>query len=1367
MNQLIPAYIQQQLAIGTRKQKEQLPKASSVFDEVWEGTVCRSSAFLKGFALNIDLSGFTKLTEDLMHEGKAGAETLSLVLNEIFEPLVALVYVHGGFIPYFAGDAFTAIFPFPQDSRHATHVLFVAQEAQRIFRDRNYRFGSNYTIGIKVGMACGEVEHGIVGKQKKAFFFRGLAIGRAAECQSRAAEGEIVIDQGAKALLRPAPSAQFEEIAPHCYLLSGYFSAAPISLPPFSQPDIDPAIAADFLPEAIINNEHPGEFRTVVTLFIAFDQLRTYQELDDFAQIVLLETHNFGGFFKEIDFGDKGGLMAVFFGAPVSYENNMARALELALLIQEKSEALRLRYPAFCFRIGISAGTAFTGIVGGKERCQYACVGNRVNLAVRIMSSAAWNEIMCDDALALANPAFRFSPKGATHYKGISEPVPVFKLLGRRLQEGKPSYAGYMVARNKELAMADTFLADPQGVLYIYGEAGIGKSRFTHELRSKLEQQQTIKWLLCPCDQILRKPFNPFLYCLRQYFRQSSDNSPSYNLALFEEVFGLLQNRLAAAANSEADQYTKELRRTKPIIAALLGLVYEDGLWEQLDARGRYQNTIAAIINILQAENHLQPLVLELEDIHWLEEDSRVLLQALFRQMEDKPLLIIATARPFDDGELPVLASDEVIKDTQIASLALRLEALAKADVEAFAQQQLAGPIHPSFLEMLLKTSNSNPFYIEQLIAYFKENKLLINDHGAWNLKDENIQLSNSITAILTARIDRLSELVKETVKAAAVIGREFDLPVLTEVLCQGSVFRKAKRNTPSLLKEQVALAEQGQIWSAVNELRYIFRHSLMREAAYSMQLTTQLQQLHAQIAGAIEKIYAQSLGEHYIDLVFHHEQAGNAEKTISYLHKAADYARANFQNQQALDFYDRLLAKLAPEKEGTDTLKILLRKANVLELVGQWETAQQTYEQAQDLAKKSKDIILLGRANSQLGNVLTLRGRYDEAMQYLQIAASLFDSIDDMMGLAKVNSYLGNLFFRRARYDDAERYYKKALEAGIGESGTTSSAQTLSFLGLTYMNKGQYDTAIALILKQIPLHEDNNNHMGLASLHTNLGIVYFESGQYMAAKVHYEKGLELAERLGNKQLAAIGIGCLGTVLEKQGHYEQAMRLYEQDLKVCKELGDWQGISIAEGLLGELQGIMGNFDEATPHLKQSLRISKELGYKKGVAKAINALGDVHYWQTDYPAALDYYQQAIDVARKTNNRLVLGSSLMEKGLVLLEMQDLPHLFATAQEASEIAQALGNPDLLADTQILQARILAKQQDFRAAITLLQELLANANLTADQEAAAYFERFRISEKDTEARDLARALYEQLFTESPKYVFKIRLQKLRKKAN
>jgi predicted ATPase len=155
------------------------------------------------------------------------------------------------------------------------------------------------------------------------------------------------------------------------------------------------------------------------------------------------------------------------------------------------------------------------------------------------------------------------------------------------------------------------------------------------------------------------------------------------------------------------------------------------------------------------------------------------------------------------------------------------------------------------------------------------------------------------MNAVLTARVDRLSFLVRETVKAAAVIGREFDLPVLSEVMKNQEDFIARNGNSHLLLKEQIQTAERSQIWHAMNELRYIFRHSLLREAIYDMQMRVRLRELHASIAESIEKLYAQNLDERFVDLAFHYEQAENTVKTIE-----------NPQNTQSEIFkIDKLLA--------------------------------------------------------------------------------------------------------------------------------------------------------------------------------------------------------------------------------------------------------------------------------------------------------------------------------------------------------------------------------------------------------------------------------------------------------------------------
>lgn len=1349
MQPLIPSFIQQRLLAG------------------------ELSGELTAFTMNIDLSGFTPLTEALMKEGIVGAERLSHILNEIFEPLVALVYERGGFIPYFAGDAFTAVFPGSLDRRHALHLLHTADLTRRIFRERDNQFGDGYTIGVKAGLAAGNVEYGILGEELRSFYFCGKAIDQAAQCQMKAGNQEIVINEVMHSLVED-DAVVTEEKAPGVYLVVGEIvnNINQIIYPRLELPEISPEIATKFLPPEVVRYDQTGEFRTVVSTFLSFDAVRTHAEMNAFATVILNQVSDFGGYFKEVDFGDKGALMVIFFGAPVSYENNAVRALEFCLTIKGELDALREEQQSgFRYRMGLTVGTAFTGFVGGKERVQYACVGNQVNLAGRIMSSADWHDILVDEELAKA-PHFRFQLKGDVQYKGIQAAVTTFALTGRRQTLGKPVYGGELVGREKETAALTTFAkpifkGERAGLAYVLGEAGIGKSRLTHEVRRQLNQEAPVNWLLASADQILRKPFNPFHYLLRRMFRQSIDLGATQNQRRFQfRITQLKQTLRKFGEPARVVIVINELDRTESILAAQLGIAPPRSLWTQLDAQGRYQNTIAAIVNLLVAECLIQPTILELEDIHWIDDDSIAVTRELLRQTVDLPLLIIATSRAADDGTYPRLLTEPQREKIELPTVLVEIGPLSQEAVRRMAEITLGAPIGEDCLATLLRATNSNPFYLEQILEYFRENDLLITDeNGVLNLSDESIKLSTSITSILTSRIDRLSDMVRETVKAAAVIGREFDIPILSEVL-RKETGMDSQEEVMTMLREQIDVAEKGQIWSAMNELRYIFRHSLLREAVYSMQLTTRLQQLHRQIACAIEKLYGENIEERYVDLAFHYEQAGAKEETIEYLGKAANFARANFQNQQALDLYERLIEKFVTQGDQDITVNTHINRAKVLEIVGRWDEAQASYEEAQRIAKASRDIVLLGRTNNHLGRLHTLKGGYEKAMGFLRVAASLFESVDDIFGIAKTHSNMGNLYFRTAHYQDALTYYRKSLDNGFNEAGTTSAAETISHLGLTHMNLGDYTEAIRVVEDQILRHKENQDNMGLASLHTNLGIIYFESGDYDKAKEHHYAGLELAKQLGNKRLQAIGLGSLGSVFEREGDYEKAVEHFMRDLTICQELGDRQGIAVVEGLVGDLNSVMGNFTIAIQHLDRSLSISRELGYRKGVAKAVNTLGDIYYLQGQHDISIMYYNQAIDIARSTNNRLVLGSSLEEKGRVLLADGQLEALRAVESEALTIAKDLGNPDLLVSVQMLHARSLATYDpiNIEAALAIVEDILNDEEINEEQRAEAYLTRFRISGGiDKEARNKALARYTELYEETPKFIYNYNLEILR----
>ena len=1310
----------------------------------------------QAYSMFVDLIGFTHLTQTLSKQGSIGAEELSIILNRIFEPLISLVYSHGGFVPYFAGDAFTAIFPSEAQNSSLRRLVQVSQEARNLYQTQN--FLGDFTIGIKIGLAYGEVEWGIVGYNYKSFYFRGTAIDRCAQCQLRAKKQDVVIHRVLKDQLTPDLTSTW--IESDFFLLTAKDINREFLPLSGKLPKLSDKILSLFLPDEIINFNSAGEFRTVSSVFISFAGLHSHQQLNRFISIILDRVEKFSGYFKEIDFGEKGGVIPIFFGAPVSYENNAERAIEFAISLKE--ELRNIFAESVKYKIGMTIGTSYTGFIGCKDRCQYAVVGNCVNLAARLMMQALDSEVLVDEELERIRQ-YKFKPKGHIRYKGFDGDIATFSLIGRNVED-RFTFQGDFIGRREELHelidfSTPIFQERFAGIAYIMGEAGIGKSRLAYELRKALFKQQPINWFVCKADQILKKGMNPFIYFLNYYFDQASENTKQQNQENFEREFQLLLSDFNKINHSIVQELRQEIQRTKSVLGGLLGFDYPNSLWEQLDARGRFQNVVSSLSALFITESLLRPLVLFLEDGHWYDEVSKSFLNDFIKRIHNFPIILIVTSRYTEKGDIPYLVELNTLDDYAISNMCVDLNLLSKSAIESFATHKLKGTISEEFLALLGRTTNGNPFYLEQVLEYFEESDLLIKEEENWTIKDKNIKLSSSINAILTARIDRLSSLVKETVKTAAVIGQEFELPVLSEVMRTQEEFVRANGNAQAVLKDQVQQAERVQIWQAINELRYIFQHSLLREAVYSMQLNTRLKELHRQIAVAIEKLYTDSIEQRYFDLVFHYEQADITEKTDYYLRKAADYARRNFQNQLALSYYTKILERV---KDKTEQVKLLQVQGQVFERIGQWEKAKVAYFDALEVARQLNDKHLLGLTNNSYGKLLLLQGDYQNARMYLEIGATFFEFIEHLEGISKAYVNLGDLYFRQGEYEEAKDYYTKSIEYAKRSNTISPDAQSFANLGLIHMNQGNYETAVKWQKEGIELSSENKDRPGLANLYTSLGIVYFEKGEYEDALIYYKQGLQISKELGDKQIEAIATGCIGRVYERQGNYGIAMENFLHDLQICQELGDKQGKAIVLGLIGDLYSLRGEFEQAIQTVEQGLALSRELGYQKGIAKALNTLGDIHYFTNDFEVSLVFYNQAIEVTRKIDNKLVLGFSLAEKGRSLLASNRLEDVTEVQQAAMALAMELGNPDLIFEVSMLTAKMLHQQGKSAQAIHKIKDLWSE-NLENGKLATIYYEWSKIEPNQTDYRQKALALYQKLYQATPQFAFKRRIEELK----
>lgn len=1319
-----------------------------------------SVGVLSGYTVFVDMSGFTRLTSVLMEQGKEGAERLSVILNDVFGPMVSCVYERGGRIPYFAGDAFTAIFKGEKSEALALEIIETSQQLLQLLEDTQSKI-PEFEIGVKIGLGHGDIDWGIVGGEQKAFYFNGKGIDECIESQKLAKNSEIIFGECIHELFSKNHGWEKHE-KEGFYRVTKPISIEKRQFPPAHPETVIEDVAQHFLPDSVMKFNQQGEFRTVISVFISFEGISTHEELDEFVKVVLGNITKFSGYFKEVDYGDKGGILLGFFGAPVSYENNVERALEFLRTTEEDLTDMQSR-TGLKYRAGVTSGIAYAGIVGGPERCQYAAVGTNVNLAARLMTYADWGEVMVDSVVQ-KDRNFDFKYRGEISYKGFDRPIPTYKFDGRSVERTQ-EYEGKMVGRNEELNQLLTIAAQANAgkteVVYIFGEAGIGKSRLTHELKQQLKTIHDTKWFNCRSDQILQKPFNPFVFFIKKHFNQSSENTEAENKANFERRLNWLLNDIQGSNYERADNIRRELERTKPVLAALLGIKYKNSLWEQLDAKGRYQNTIAAFSALFLAESLVKPVVIELEDGHWFDDNSKAFLKEFIGQIKDLPIFLLVTSRYNDEGQKTFLFPKDALEKAGVEVVEIDLNTLKTKGMKAFAENRLEGKIHDDLKDLLKRTTNGNPFYLEQMLEYFIESNLLILEDGVWNIKDKNVRISNSINAILTARIDRLSTLVKETVKTAAVIGREFEIPILKEVMRSQTNLLDGEVEQ-DILTEQIKSAEKGQIWQAMNELRYIFRHSLLREAVYEMQLGARVRELHYFIARAIEKIYFGNLEAKFVDLAFHYEQAEDEDKTLEYLEKAADLTRDLYQNQQAIRYYDKLLTIQDKKKEKYEVIKTMLKKGSVLQLIGRWEEAEKTFDDALTKARSTDDLTLIGRSNNTLGQLLLLRGNYEDANMYLEAAAAFFEAIQDQKGIAKVYGDLGNLYFRQGNYEDAKSHFIRSIQMSELYEHSSSNAQIVANLGLTYMNLGDYDQGVKWQRSQLEICRQTHDRQGMATLNVNMGIVHFEAGDYDEALDCFEKGLKLSEELGNKLLVSIAVGSLGRVYERKGDYDKAMELFEDDLRITEELGDKQGIAIALGLIGELKGMLGEFEEARRFMEKNLAISEELGYQKGIAKAVNMLGDLFYVQRDYAKAISYYDKAIKITREIGQQLVLGGSLTEKGMALVHLDKITEAKKALREAHKIAKKLGNFDLIFETQILQARIYARDGKLDLTEKTLRNLLLE-KLDKEQVANVHFGLFKLL-KSEPSRQRALAIFEELQEATPLYLIKDRLRELMK---
>jgi adenylate cyclase len=1216
-----------------------------------------------GSVLFADISGFTTLTESLRHRfgPRRGAEELTKHLDAVFAALIAEVERYGGSVIGFAGDAITCWFDEmnkgrgmrdeKQAAQRAVACGLSLQAAMRTFATITLPEMEPVLLALKVAVASGVARRFVVGDSRYGYLdtLAGATINRTAVAEQLANRDELIIDAATARLLGEALTLHQWRTDPHTGMSFAVVSGLTGDILPSQEAPsalLDPEQVRPWLHPTLYERQQVGkisflaEFRPCVALFIRFtgidyDGDDAGRQLDIFIQQTQQLAAQYDGALLHLIIGDKGSYLYLNFGALSVHEDEAQRAAKTALALRQMAQTHPWLDP---LQIGLAQGVMWTGSYGAATRRTYSAFGADVNLAARLMQTAAAGEILVSDRLQqqLAH-SFTIGPEQKVTLKGNSKPAFVFTLRDQpqsrfvRLQE--PHYALPMIGRTAELRLITEKLHLGQSghgqLIGLVAEAGLGKSRLVAEAIRSAQEAGFISYGGACQSYALNTPYHPWKSIWQAFFGLDPDDPLPAKVGQLKEV---------------VRTYAPSRRQALPLLSVLLNIhIPDNDFTRTLEPKTRQSALHALLEDCLKAAAQKRPLLLIVEDSHWLDALSHDLLVQLAQALSHFPVCFLLAYRP-PKGTSPAASRLESLPHFTKIQLHELDEIEGTQLIEAKLAQlypSRSEPLPIALVETLMARSQGNPFYLEELLNYLRDRGL---DPDAL----PQIELPDSLHTLILSRIDQLHEQEKNILRVASVIGRLFPAAWLTGYYPELGDFPQVKASL-----EQLHNLDITPLDSPEPELAYLFKHIVTHEVAYENLPFATRAQLHERLARYLEKAYAAS--PPLEALAFHYGRSDNTTKKRDYFRKAGDAARQTFANQAALDYFSRLYPLLdnLPEQ-----IELLLDQGAVEELIGEYTNAETSYRSALALAEDCADRLAIARCQLELGELLRMRGEYAAAEDYLQQARTGFALLDHKANLAHTCLTMGIVMVLQGQRDDGQQEMEDGLKLAQEAGETKIAAMALNSLGNVAIMRSDYEAAQSLYEQSLAIGQAMGDKRQIAHARNNLGILAYRRHDYAAAQAFYQQSLTLCLEMGDKAGMANAFVNLGNLAFAQGKYPAAQLAHEQSLALCQEMGNKAGITAALGNLGRVAQEQGDYATAQTLYEERLVLSREIKNKRGIATGLLNLGNLAYKQKNSRAAQAAYTEGLRLGQEMNDKAYLAYNLSGLAGVATLLSDFP-------------------------------------------------------------------------------------------------------------
>ncbi len=1003
--------------------------------------------------------------------------------------------------------------------------------------------------------------------------------------------------------------------------------------------------------------ENQKERRLVTILFAdlsgftAFSQRIDPEELSEalsisFEQLNRIITRHGGTIHKY-----EGDLIIAIFGLPHTHEDDPERAVKAALEMldgmPEINDILSSKLKTECdfgLHVGINIGTVFAGKIGSAEKKEYTIIGEAVNLASRLKDAAKRGETLVSDRIfRLTRYLFEYEHLSPIKIKGIAEPIPIFKPF--RTKEKPDSKRGIkglhssLVGRNKELeflkSKVEVLSKEKKfGVTFVLGEAGIGKSRLLEELKNHItSSKMSITVLEGRCLSYGEKlTYFPLVETLKQLLDITDQDPPK---TIQKKILNKITSFLP-------DTYKEVVPYISYFFSIPLSSEYEEKI-KYLDAESLKIRICVALRNLLVAASKQRPLLLIIEDYHWIDAASLELLGFIFDFSEPTPLLVVCSCRV--EKESIGFRSRKCIQASLGNSFGeIILKPLsAEASIELADNLLRTSGLPTKVKDQLLSKAEGNPFYLEEILRSLIDHGYLVYESGVWKATTQ-LSISavpDTVQEIIVSRLDRLESDLKDLLQKASIIGRSFYVHVLEQLTKISSLMMSLYLATLEEFEYIRQLAKEP-------DLEYVFKHPLVQNVVYNSLPKKNRRELHRHVAEIVEKIFEHRIEEFTEILAHHYTCSDSPDKAIEWLKKAGLRAKGRYANEEAIKYFQKVVSIINETRKPSASHKL---------------TQQYAYE--------------------ALGDIHALQGAFTEAVKDYE---AMYQSSKGEVAKAAAKRKTAKVYFNQSKYDDTLKILCDAEKILKEESTETvlERAEIHQQKGSAYEIKGLPSRAQQEIEKSLNLIERIEPCDRVKRIRAHgffcLGGIFRARSDYDEAIKVYEKGKLLLQELNDKQGIANIAYQLGVVYHLKGDYQKAIEFTKQGLAILEEIGDKLGIGRTSGNLGVMYAYLGDHVKSLEFHQKNLVISEEIGDKRGIGMGSSNVGKIYFFRGDYKKALGYFQKYLDISENIGDRVGISAALGNLAILFLQTNELDKAEEYLLRAEKTLTEVGNKDLL---------------------------------------------------------------------------------------